>query len=86
MDRHGVRPVSGRRSVEARAANAALARDLGLPKGGAVLFLASVGLDAAGRPVEVFHAFHRGDRTRFEVALCPARGDGAVAGPSVVVV
>ena len=85
MDRRGVRPVSGRRSVEARVANAALARDLGLPRGGAVLFLASVGVNSAGRPVEVFHAFHRGDRTRFEVSLS-TRGDGAVAAPSVVVV
>ena len=69
MDRHGVRPVTGRRSIDARTANASLAQDLGLPKGGAVLFLSSVGRTAAGRPVEVFHAFHRGDRTRFEVAL-----------------
>lgn len=69
MDRHGVRPVSGRRSVEARVAGAALARDLGLPRGGAVLFLSSIGLNAQGRPVELFHAYHRGDRTRFEVSL-----------------
>ena len=68
-----------RRSVEARVANASLARDLGLPKGGAVLFLASVGLNAAGRPVEVFHAFHRGDRTRFEVALLRPADAGVVA-------
>jgi len=69
MDRHGVRPVSGRRSVEARVAGVALARDLGLPRGGAVLFLSSIGMNALGRPVELFHAFHRGDRTRFEVSL-----------------
>ncbi len=69
MDRRGVRPVQGRRSIEARVANAGLARDLGLAKGAAVLFLSSVGRTGAGRPVEVFHAFHRGDRTRFEVEL-----------------
>ena len=74
MDRQGVRPVTGRRSIEARVASASLAKDLGLPRGGAVLFLASVGMDGTGRPVEVFHAFHRGDRTRFEVALSAQAG------------
>ena len=69
MDRHGVRPVRGRRSIEARVANAGLARDLGLARGAAVLYLSSVGMNASGRPVEVFRAFHRGDRTRFEVDL-----------------
>ena len=59
-------------------ANASLAKDLGLPRGGAVLFLSSVGMDRAGRPVEVFHAFHRGDRTRFEVALSAQAGTVAV--------
>jgi GntR family transcriptional regulator len=77
MDRHGVRPVSGRRSVEARVANTALARDLGLPRGGAVLYLSSVGMNAQGTPVELFHAYHRGDRTRFEVSL-PFRADATV--------
>jgi GntR family transcriptional regulator len=78
MDRQGARPVTGRRSIEARVANASLAKDLGLPKGGAVLFLSSVGRNAAGRPVEVFHAFHRGDRTRFEVALSRQADAGMV--------
>jgi GntR family transcriptional regulator len=77
MDRQGVRPVSGRRSVEARIAGSALARDLGLPRGGAVLFLSSIGRNQQGRPVEVFHAFHRGDRTRFEVSL-PFQSDAGI--------
>ena len=81
MDRHGVRPVKGRRSIEARVATAGLARDLGLAKGAAVRFLSSVGLTGAGRPVEVFHAFHRGDRTRFEVEL--SVGSDAVVVPAV---
>lgn len=84
MDRHGVRPVSGRRSVEARSANAALARDLQIARGSAVLLLSSVGSDRTGRVVEVFHAFHRGDRTRFDVAISP--GTDQAGGPSVVVI
>lgn len=77
MERQGVRPVRGRRSVEARIAGAALAKDLDVPRGSAVLFLSSVGMDATGRPVELFHAYHRGDRTRFEVSL-PFRADATV--------
>jgi GntR family transcriptional regulator len=84
MDRYGVRPVSGRRSVEARTANAALARDLQIARGGAVLLLSSVGSDRTGRVVEVFHAFHRGDRTRFDVAISPLPDRSA--GPTVVVI
>lgn len=84
MDRYGVRPVSGRRSVEARTANAALARDLQIARGGAVLLLSSVGSDRTGRVVEVFHALHRGDRTRFDVAISPLADRSA--GPTVVVI
>ena len=84
MDAYGVRPVTGRRSVEARVANAALARDLQIARGAAVLLLSSVGADATGRPVEVFHAFHRGDRTRFDVAI--TQHQDPAAGPTVVVI
>lgn len=84
MDRYGVRPVSGRRSVEARTANAALARDLRIARGSAVLLLSSIGSDRTGRVVEVFHAFHRGDRTRFDVTISPEMDQAG--GPSVVVI
>ncbi len=69
MERAGVRPVLGQRVVEARPATSGLARDLGLRRGAPILLLSSIGLSAGGRPVETFRAYHRGDRTRFEVAL-----------------
>lgn len=69
MERAGARPVRGRRAVEAHNAPPSLARDLGLAPGAAVLVLHSVGCDLSGRPVETFRAYHRGDRSRFEVAL-----------------
>ena len=93
MERSGARPVRGRRAVEAHNAPPALARDLGLAPGAAVLVLHSVGYDLGGRPVETFRASHRGDRSRFEVSLSHpsdepqhrwadaglARADGALA-------
>ncbi len=69
LDSLGVRPVHGHRTVEAREAGRTVARDLGLRPSSPVLLLTSLGLDANGRPVEYFEAFHRGDRSRFEVDL-----------------
>lgn len=84
MEQSGARPVHGRRSVEAHTAPAALAHDLGLSAGAAVLVLHSVGYDRTGRPVETFRASHRGDRSRFEVSLShpsdPESGRWADAG------
>ena len=59
----------GRRSVEATLAGASLARDLGIRRGAPVLALRNVAFQRDGRPVETFVAYHRGDRSRFEVEL-----------------
>lgn len=67
--KYGVAPVRGRRSVEATLAGAGLARSLGIAKGAPVLTLRSLSFGADGRPVESFVAYHRGDRSRFEVEL-----------------
>jgi len=67
--RYRLQLAFGRRSVEATLANAALARDLGIRRGGAVLALRNVTFQREGRPVEAFVAYHRGDRSRFEVEL-----------------
>lgn len=82
--RYGLRPARGRRSVEARPASTELARDLQLRRGAPVLALSSTSTDVAGRPIETFHAFHRGDRSRFDVEL--VRQEGAAATPLVVIV
>lgn len=80
--KYGVRLVRGRRSVEAAAAGPALARSLGLAKGAPVLVLRSISLGENDRPVESFVAYHRGDRSRFEVEL---HRSSAPARPLVVV-
>jgi GntR family transcriptional regulator len=76
--RYGLRLVRSHRAVEAHAASTALARDLGLPRHGPVLKLTNVSYGDDNRPVETFVAYHRGDRSRFEVDLERA-ADGRAA-------
>lgn len=76
MDKRGTRPIHGRRTIQTRAAGAAMAADLGVRRGTPVMLLTSVGLDRHERPVEYFEAWHRGDRTVFEVDL--VRSDAVV--------
>ncbi len=68
-DDYGVRLVRGRRVVEAALAGARMARLLGVRRSDPLLVLRSVSVDQDARPVESFVAFHRGDRSRFEVDL-----------------
>ncbi len=82
-DKYGVRLKSGRRSIEATTADTALARSLGIRRGAPILVLTSVSLGLNDRPVETFVAYHRGDRSRFEVAL--NRQPFAVDNPLVVI-
>lgn len=82
--KYQVRLVRGRRSVEASVAGAALARGLGVKRGDPVLVLRSVSVGEDERPVESFVAFHRGDRSRFEVEL--ARETSASHRPLMIVV
>ena len=80
--KYGVRIVTGRRSVEAAVANKDIAAALQIPTGAAILVLRSVSRGEGGVPVERFVAFHRGDRSRFEVEL--ERGQGDVRRPLMV--
>jgi GntR family transcriptional regulator, N-acetylglucosamine utilization regulator len=66
---YDVRLVQGRRLVEAAQAGGRLARLLGVRRTDPMLVLRSVSVGEQGRPVESFVAFHRGDRSRFEVLL-----------------
>jgi GntR family transcriptional regulator len=72
LSKHGVRPCSGKRTLEAREAGKEVAKDLGIRRGAPVMLLTSVGFSDAGKPVESFQAFHRGDRVRFEADLVRA--------------
>ena len=76
--RYGLRLTRSHRAVEAHAANPALARDLGIPRNGPVLKLTNVSFGPDNRPVETFVAYHRGDRSRFEVELERAPGGRSV--------
>ncbi|MFC5823636.1 GntR family transcriptional regulator [Nonomuraea insulae] len=78
-EKYQVKLVRGHRSVEASIASAPLARSLGIKRGDPVLVLRSVSVGEASRPVEAFVAFHRGDRSRFEVELTR---EGSAASPS----
>ena len=81
--RYGLRMVHGHRSVEAALAGSDVAARLGISRAAAVLVLRSVSYDADDVPVESFVAYHRGDRSRFEVEL--TRETSAAARPLMVV-
>lgn len=68
-DEYGVRLVRGSRVVEASLAGTRMARMLGVRRNSPLLVLRSVSVDEDALPVESFVAFHRGDRSRFEVDL-----------------
>ena len=69
----GLSLASGRRTIEAVAADARQAKLLRIRKGAPLVFLQSVSYLADGRPIEFYLAFHRGDRSRFEVELMRGR-------------
>jgi GntR family transcriptional regulator len=75
-----------RRSVEAALAGETTGRYLGIGSGDPVLRLTSVQFDPSGRPIETFVAYHRGDRSRFDVDLESAavRGRWPVSGSGMV--
>lgn len=69
----GLRIVRGRRVIEAVAANELEAKLLRVERGSPLVMLDSVSYLADGRPIEYYHAVHRGDRSRFEVELVRTR-------------
>ncbi len=75
--RYGIRLVRSARSVEATVASSAIADRLGIHHGAPVLVLRSVSYDERDVPVEAFVAYHRGDRSRFEVELTRQAVTGA---------
>lgn len=67
--KYGVEIKHGKRTIEATTADASLARDLHVRRGAPIVELSSVSFGSGGRPVETFVAYHRGDRSKFEVVL-----------------
>ena len=72
----GLQIVRGRRLIEAVAANELEAKLLRVERGSPLVMLDSVSYLADGRPIEYYHAVHRGDRSRFEVELVRTRNPG----------
>lgn len=68
-ERYGIILASSDRSVEARTADLALATALQITEGDPTLTLTSISYDESGHAVETFVAFHRADRSRFQVHL-----------------
>jgi GntR family transcriptional regulator len=78
--RYDVWLTHGRRGVEAAVASDSLATALAIAPGDPVLVLRSTS-HAGERPVEMFVAYHRGDRSRFEVTLSRTRPSDALLEP-----
>jgi len=70
---YGLQLSHGRRTIEAVAANQYEAQCLGVKEGAPLILLDSVSYLSDGRPIEYFHAVHRGDRSRFEVEVVRVR-------------
>jgi GntR family transcriptional regulator len=69
----GIFIAKGQRTIEAVLANEHEAALLGIERGAPLLMLDSVSFSEEGRPIEYYHALHRGDRSRFEVELVRLR-------------
>lgn len=72
----GLQLASGRRLIEAVAASNSEAKLLRVKRGTPLILLESVTYLGDGTPIEYYHALHRGDRSRFEVALVRVRQQG----------
>ena len=81
-DRYDQPIVRSHRMVEARAADSQLARDLQISAGDPVLALTTVSYNKDDVAMETFIAFHRADRSRFEVNLTRA-DEGTSVGPII---
>lgn len=78
-EQYGLRVASGRRSVEAVAARHEVAKQLGVEEGEPLLLLRSSSRDERGEPLEWFEAWHRGDRTMFEIEIVAGEADQPVS-------
>jgi len=71
--KYGFELSHGRRTIEAVAANQYEAQLLRVEEGAPLVLLDSVSCLGDGRPIEYFHAVHRGDRSRFAVEVVRVR-------------
>jgi GntR family transcriptional regulator len=76
---HGIQLARGKRYLEAVAANQVEAQYLGVNVGAPLILLDSVSYLSDGKPLEYYHAVHRGDRSRFETELIRVSKPGELA-------
>src|SRR5581483_7296134 len=72
--RYGLTVASGTRTIEAIVAQQPLATLLEVSKGAALFKVTSISYLAGGRPLEYYEAWHRGDRSKFEIELAVQDG------------
>jgi GntR family transcriptional regulator len=75
---YGLIMATGRRFIEAVAADEYEAELLHVEVGTPLILLDSISLLEDNTPIEYYHALHRGDRSRLEVALVRVREQGLV--------
>jgi GntR family transcriptional regulator len=81
-ERYGIRAGRSRRTLSAAAAEAPIAKLLDIRPHDPLIVLDSVSFsDVDGKPFETYRAYHRGDRTRFEVELLRSPDFGALTEP-----
>ncbi len=74
--KYGLYIARGRRVIQAIQAPELEASRLDIPVGSPLFLLDSISYLADGTPVEYYYAFHRGDRSQFEVELIRQREGG----------
>jgi GntR family transcriptional regulator len=74
--------AEGIRTIESVNATPDLAELLQVEKGAALSLLKSIGWLSDGTPLEYYVAWHRGDRSRFQVRLVASNSDAARAWPA----
>ncbi|MCB9451080.1 MAG: GntR family transcriptional regulator [Anaerolineaceae bacterium] len=79
-DQYHLYIARGRRTIQAVAAKGQGAKLLDIPKGAPMFRLDSISYLPDGTPIEYYFAYHRGDRTQFEVELVRTREPNAFAG------
>lgn len=75
-ERYNLVMASGIRTVEAVAATATLTRLLHVAQGAPLLKIESTSYLADGRPLEYYEAWHRGDRSKFEIEMVASAATG----------
>lgn len=77
--RYGLAVASGTRTIEALAAQRPLTNLLEVPKGTPLFRVESLSYLRDGTPFEYYEAWHRSDRSKFEIELAVSTGTAAAA-------